>query len=286
MAIALVMAAGTTSIAPPASADESVGWIVKCDFHHRLKADPIVYPRQPGAGHYHDFLGNKSTNAYSTYRSLQRAGTNCTAPADRAAYWIPSLYSRGDLRRPSEGKFYYRSVTQPHRDVRPFPPGLRIVAGNSGATGLQPYDIVHWGCEMLERDDRSFRRPRDCGKGFVEAKITFPDCWDGVHLDSPDHKRHMAYSFENDRDRQVCPRSHPVPVPSLSFALEWPVHDGRRIKLSSGPYYTLHGDFFNAWGQEKLRDLVRRCIRRGVDCGTLGEGQLPIALPEVRAPAV
>jgi hypothetical protein len=271
MAIALAMAAGTTSIAPPASADESVGWIVKCDFHHRLKADPIVFLRQPGASHLHDFFGNTSTNAFSTYRSLRRAGTNCTSPADRAAYWTPTLIAGGQARRPSEGKFYYRSITQPHRDVRAFPPGLKVVAGNGHATGLQPYDVVHWGCEMLEREDRSFRRPRDCGKGFVEAKIIFPDCWDGEHLDSADHKRHMAYSFENDRDRQVCPRTHPVPVPSLSYALEWPVHDGTKIRLSSGPHYTLHADFFNAWNPDRLRDLVRRCIRRGVDCGTLGE---------------
>lgn len=29
---------------------------------------------------------------------------------------------------------------------------------------------------------------------FLELHVTFPDCWDGVRLDSPDHRSHMAYS--------------------------------------------------------------------------------------------
>jgi hypothetical protein len=40
--------------------------------------DPIVFPRQPGAAHQHDFFGNTSTNAYSTDASL--AGKPTSAP--------------------------------------------------------------------------------------------------------------------------------------------------------------------------------------------------------------
>lgn len=32
--------------------------------------DPIVYPRQPGKSHLHQFYGNTSANAYSTHDSL------------------------------------------------------------------------------------------------------------------------------------------------------------------------------------------------------------------------
>ena len=73
-AAVLALAATVVSVAPSASAGDSVGWIVKCDFHHRSMDDPIVFPREPGAAHRHDFFGNKGTNAFSTYRSLRRAG--------------------------------------------------------------------------------------------------------------------------------------------------------------------------------------------------------------------
>jgi hypothetical protein len=26
----------------------------------------------------------------------------------------------------------------------------------------------------------------------IVRQVTFADCWDGVHLDSPDHKAHLA----------------------------------------------------------------------------------------------
>jgi hypothetical protein len=29
---------------------------------------------------------------------------------------------------------------------------------------------------------------------LLQLDVIFPDCWDGRHLDSPDHKSHMAYS--------------------------------------------------------------------------------------------
>jgi hypothetical protein len=44
-------------------------------------------------------------------------------------------------------------------------------------------------------------------------------CWDGVNLDSPDHKSHIAYptagpaSFHTDGG--ACPASHPVKIPQL-----------------------------------------------------------------------
>jgi hypothetical protein len=81
----------------------------------------------------------------------------------------------------------------------------------------------------------------------------------------------MAYSIDrNDDGLYRCPRRHPVPVPRLIYAFEWPIHDGTRIKFASGPYYTLHGDFWNAWRQRRLRRLVVRCIHAQIDCGKIG----------------
>ena len=53
--------------------------------------DPIVYPKQPGASHLHDFFGNTTTNAFSAYAGMLAGGTNCQEPGDTAASWAPAL---------------------------------------------------------------------------------------------------------------------------------------------------------------------------------------------------
>ena len=38
--------------------------------------------------------------------------------------------------------------------------------------------------------------PTNCPAGnYIQMTVAFPQCWDGVHLDSPDHKSHMAYGL-------------------------------------------------------------------------------------------
>ena len=43
------------------------------------------------------------------------------------------------------------------------------------------------------------------------------------------------------------------------------------LTLSSGPYYTLHSDFWNTWQQERLDQLVQDCLAAGVHCGSVDE---------------
>ena len=92
-------------------------------------------------------------------------------------------------------------------------------------------------------------------KTFLELHVNFPDCWDGKHLDSPDHQSHMAHS----RD-YVCPASHPVKVPLIRLNVRYPIVDGRDVLLASGGQLTGHADFFNAWNERALRRLVDDCF--------------------------
>jgi hypothetical protein len=251
----------------PSAARAAAGWINDCPFSHAAMDDPIVFPREPGASHRHDFLGNETTDAYSTYRSLRNGSTTCDMNADRAAYWAPTLYKNGQKYRPRDVAIYYRDSTTPLRAVRAFPAGLRIVAGDVHSKTRQSTNVISWGCGDHNRD-----HPVACGKDYVVAHVKFPDCWDGKHLDSIDHKRHMAYSIDRKYgEGRRCPNAHPVPVPRLIVRIEWPIHDGRSVYLSSGPPKTMHGDFFNAWSQPKLKQLVNRCIHRDVDCGHPGD---------------
>ena len=58
----------------------------------------------------------------------------------------------------------------------------------------------------------------------MRAQVFFPSCWDGVNLDSPDHKSHMAYPIGLYNDG-VCPSTHPKQLISLFYEYILPVGD-------------------------------------------------------------
>jgi hypothetical protein len=260
-----VVAIATTIVPLSASpAFASARFHIECPFHHHKMDDPIVYPRQPGASHLHAFFGNKSTDAFSTYRSLRHARTNCGHRGDKGAYWMPAVYKNGNLVRAVDADFYYRGATSPLSAIRPFPPGLKVIAGNAHSTRPQSTKVVAWSCKGSSGTGQATMR--GCGSRLVKVLIKFPSCWDGVHKDSADHKSHMHYSIKKWNGRRGCPRSHPVPVPELTYSITLPFHDARNVRLSSGAPYTMHADFFNSWVQLALRRLVDRCIHGGIEC--------------------
>jgi hypothetical protein len=274
-----------SSAAPAAQATKLHGnnFYANCRFSHTNRDDPIVYPGQPGRSHAHTFFGNESTDAGSTLPSLRRADTTCKPAADKAAYWVPTLYRGTREVRPGKGQFYFnlRGYAQMHA----FPAGLRMVAGNSHAARPQSTAVVHWACGgagglrsaslrtvpadcadvPLRPKKGFFKRCATCpatpipvpshAKTYLELHVNFPDCWDGKHLDSPDHHSHMAYSRS-----YACPASHPVKVPLIRLMVRYPITGGRDVQLASGGQLTGHADFFNAWDETFLRKLVAECF--------------------------
>ena len=254
------------SFGPIARAVTIGGWVTKCPYSHRLSDDPIVYPNQPGASHSHDFFGNTTTDARSTYASLLAGSTTCFDTRDTAAYWTPTLLKNGANQTPGKLDVYYRTQVAGSQ-VRAFPRGLVMIAGDSHATGPQSLDVVYYNCHSGP-DQHDAAVPYDCGNNTVDVHIVFPQCWDGVHLDSSDHKSHMAYAIRS-HGAWVCPTTHPVAVPRLIMRVSWSITNGNGVSLASGPAYTMHADFFNAWNQTGLQTLVHDCIQAGVDCGTV-----------------
>jgi len=60
-----------------------------------------------------------------------------------------------------------------------------------------------------------------CGGG-IRATITFPTCWDGVNLDSADHKSHVSYPSSGTYESSgPCPASHPVHLPQVMYEVIW-----------------------------------------------------------------
>ncbi|TDC31310.1 DUF1996 domain-containing protein [Micromonospora sp. 15K316] len=240
-----------------------------CSYSHRLPDDPIIFPGLPGASHMHSFFGSTVTNAHTTLPDLLISPTTCNPQVDTSSYWVPTLYRNNVAVEPVISTFYYLGEGV-RSDVvartEPIPQGLRIVAGNARATG--PNDsIARWSCLHAGQVPPS-KDFVNCPAGtMLESYLDFPQCWNGRDLDSPDHKSHMAYPVN-----QACPASHPVPVPKLRQVLRYPVSgDPSQFRLASGPGYTMHGDFFNAWPVAEMERRVRDCIRPVVKCGHDGQ---------------
>jgi hypothetical protein len=231
-----------------------------CYYSHSAPDDPIVYPGQPGASHMHDFIGNPSTDAFSTYDSLQAAGTNCKIDDDYAPYWAPTLYEGDAPVHPSGVTIYYLSNGKDN--VQAYPPGFEELAGNPHAMGPDEADHILWGCSTSA--PTLPEAPQCAPNEHLHVRIFFADCWDGVNLDSPDHVSHVSYS---DRRTHACDSDHPVPIPMLNILLKYDTPGGPTISLSSGGTYSMHADFINAWDQDALQELIDACLIPGIKCG-------------------
>jgi Domain of unknown function (DUF1996) len=247
----------------PTRAGGAVNFVSTCRFSHRAPDDPIVSPNRPGASHDHSFVGNNSTNAYSTLDSLRAASTTCQRPGDTAAYWMPTLLVGDKSVAPISATIYYRRRTMGR--VQAFPAGLKMIAGNSHSTSAQDLRVTFWNCgvEAGIRPSSSVPTCPDTGRGSgLRLHVNFPSCWDGTNTDSPDHQSHMAYA-----DRGACPSTHPVSVPAISLIYRYPSLGGPNVTLSSGGQYSAHADFFNAWNQQALNRLVESCLNAQRHCG-------------------
>jgi hypothetical protein len=225
-----------------------------CLYSHSSMDDPIVHPGVPGAAHQHDFFGNVSTDAFSTAESLAAADSTCRLKTDASAYWAPALYADDVAVTPIKARAYY--VRKVDAKVSPPPLGLRIVAGGQ--------KNVRFTCIVDAMPQRLGHMVRGCGDGRFAIGIRFPDCWNGVDLDSADHRSHMAYS-----DRGACPATHPVALAGLRLYITYPSpSEDALLTLASGDLTSAHADFFNAWHPEMVGELTNFCLngRRPRNC--------------------
>jgi hypothetical protein len=263
------------------ASDTRGSFSIACTYDHTLRDDPIVYPNQAGVSHSHDFFGNVSTTAASTYDTMVVGGTSCGLSGDTAGYWNPSAYLTSVSLTPIRVSAYYFGVTS--SDVSAFPAGLQMIAGNKDATSRAENTRVRWSCG---KPDPSLLadHPYDCTPygGKVTARINFPSCWDGLDLGPT----HTAYPVKN-----ACPTGW-VRIPQLSYRVQWDLRDpcaaaipctvddapDANIALtlstgsgdttrSDGGFYTLHADFWNAWQQTSLESLVATCLNAHKVCG-------------------
>jgi hypothetical protein len=239
-----------------------VNFVESCRFSHSAPDDPIVFPGTAGASHDHTFVGNRSTNAFSTYGSLRASGTTCRNADDKAGYWVPTLLQNGQPVFPRSATIYYRRGTL--APVTAFPNNLRMIAGDANATSPQGMRVTFWSCGALSGVPPSSTVPTcpEARGSFLRLHVRFPSCWDGASLDSSDHKSHMAYAMG-----RRCPSTHPVSVPAITQIYRYPTRGGEGFTLASGSQFSAHADFVNAWKPVALRRLVDDCLNALVHCG-------------------
>ena len=256
--------------------------------------DPIVYPGVANSAHLHMFFGNTAITPGSTSASLSSSGGgSCIGgTVNRTGYWVPAVFDSrtSQVITPDFATIYYKTgYNVDPAIVNEIPAGLVMIAGNkSNSAGVQSANLLEiavWACENAGRTNTGAVASCPVGDKAI-LTIFFPQCWDGVNLDSPDHKSHMSYPlYRNPPQRSICPTTHPVMLPIISEIFHWKVTSGMDTnywRLASDTYstsirggYSAHADWMNGWTPEYFRAIVRNCLNPGRDCyvGLLGDGR-------------
>jgi hypothetical protein len=285
--------------------------------------DPIVYPGQPGKSHLHQYYGNTAVNANSTYESLRTSGqTTCgnplLNPLNRSGYWMPAMFDgKGNVVRPRYVGVYYkrRPASDPfcHSngaiDCLALPNGLRFIFGRNmlNLAEKMPPLTTQWSCTTPSggavpngagptgagyADLASVAKGCAVGQ-VINAAINAPGCWDGKHLDSPDHRSHVAH-VEWSTGVERCPPGFPYIIPSFRLAAAFPVmagDDPTLWRLSSDVMApdepagsTFHADWFGAWDPIILAIWTKECLDKMLSStgGDLCQGQM---MPGAAMPA-
>ncbi|KAH0545165.1 hypothetical protein FGG08_000777 [Glutinoglossum americanum] len=241
------------------------------------RADPVV---SPGAvsGHVHTIMGGSGFGFTMDYAQARASAcSTCKVAQDMSNYWVPTLYYHAQngsfisVDQVGGATIYYEQRRSDDEKLIAFPPGFRMLAGNPflrNFTGDTASEAISFACiDFANPGPETNGFPtKNCPQG-LRAQVFFPSCWDGVNLDSPDHKSHMSYPSVYNNG--VCPPSHPKRFISLFYEVTWKVNDFKDMwtdgkwpfVLSSGDPtgFGYHGDFVNGWDVDVLQNAIDSC---------------------------
>ncbi|KAF9876986.1 hypothetical protein CkaCkLH20_05252 [Colletotrichum karsti] len=277
-------------------------WRMECQGRVGLaRVDPLMSPGEP-ATHVHAIHGSNGISPSATFSDLVAADcTSCRVKEDKSAYWTPALYFQDTTTGEFEvveqvgGMLAYYLLNG--KDIKAFPPGFRMVAGDTfrrnytagDASKPDPEKSV-W--SLLGQTKQSVLEQRAVGfnclnyarapegtlyrhylpdKSYLDAncadgvrfEMMFPSCWNGKDLDSDDHKSHMAYP-----DLVIdgtCPEGFETSTPNLLYETIWNTAAFKqrtgRFVIANGDTlgFGYHGDFMSGWDEEFLQSAVNTC---------------------------
>ena len=213
---------------------------IKMDFlpSGHVRTDPII-SQTCLSDHIHTYYGpNLLPYPDITYDDLMATPVDQltgNVEENKSLYWHPTVfrydraaqtYTRDEIGQSSAYCIWENMVPG---DTRAFPENFRMIAGTNSNTATEfPNAMAE--CvnpSPCQREDCStendFFPSTACDE--LEVSMFFPGCWDGINVDSPDHKSHVAYSVDGDVGGD-CPASHPVRIPVISFFFRIFNYDG------------------------------------------------------------
>jgi hypothetical protein len=295
-------------VAPSFCADPLGLFTVNCAPLSIQRADPIINFGTAGT-HVHSIIGG---NAFSRKMSptdgkLIANATTCNKVTDHSNYWVPQLYhmradGKFELVAFSGSAIYYQrracdyvaNLTRcdpAFRQLAP-PEGLHMVAGDPSRR-IPPdndHDFANTAIDMSCIDGTSGEKhgfPTSWCKQ-IRAQVYFPSCWDGVNVDSADHKSHVAYPAIGQFNFGVCPATHPKAIFSIFFEFYFETGNYTDLKFvyaNGDPTgFGYHGDFFMGWTNHTALQRAHDDCVTVADCPTLGnKGQTrePLIYPAI-----
>ena len=180
----------------------------------------------------------------------------------------------------------------------PIPNGLRFILGYDMATGkggptdMNSRDSAAMGFDCmtkpggtsitgLKRTMTQMVADGRCVAGsWLRVYLTFPQCWDGKNIDTPDHRAHIVFT-----PQELCPQSHPYKVPEIAISAFFTVDAnfvaGKWMLASDAmmpgtvPGSTLHMDYWEAWSPTIKALWQKNCVDGPQSCsdGNVGDGR-------------
>ena len=222
-------------------AQQAAASSMKIDFLEfaNVRTDPIIAPTTL-SDHVHTFYGATVARPETTYEDLRSAyGGSGNVVENQSLYWHPAIYKVDPDGTKRLATMYIASAYYIWTPgvTRAFPNGFKMIAF------VPEEQAANWFPQEPEAEH--------------ETEIWFPDCWDGVNLDSPDHMSHVAFSSNRDVNG-VCPPTHPVKIPKIEFFVRLGPYEGGQHIFSDGTT-RMHADYFSGWDETFLQSVLDNC---------------------------